>query len=283
MKQVILTSDSPADFPQGLNARLKIRTIPLYVNLQGRSLRDGIEVTPAEIFALYDQQNVIPTTSAIPVGDYKFFFAELLEDGKNEIVHFCIGGQLSSSYQNAVTAAKEFEGVYVIDSESMSVGITLELIHAAAQRDAGLDAASLAEDALKYRRLVRITALLGSPTYMKKSGRCSAVSALGANLLNIRPVIGMSEGKLSSLKKLRGKPADVQMQYLAGLLENPDKFDTRAAFLYHTGVTPDEFQAQIKFVESKGIFEKLYTGHAGSITCTHVGDKATIFAYLVQQ
>jgi DegV family protein with EDD domain len=281
-KPVIISADSPCDLPQDILAQNDFRTIPLYVNLMGRSLRDGIDISPAEIFSAYDQHKVIPTTSAVPVGDYQEHFETLLAGGSNEVVHFCIGGTISSSYQNAVTAVREFEGVHLVDSESMSVGIALQLLHAAKLREEGESAEAIAREAQHYRKRVRTTALLGSPTYMKRSGRCSAVSALGANLLNIRPMLGMIDGKLSALKKLRGKPASVQQQYIQELLAAPEQIEPSIAFLYHTGITPEEFINAKAAVENTGIFQEVRTGHAGSVTCTHVGDHCVIFMYAMK-
>ncbi|MDR3314513.1 MAG: DegV family protein [Oscillospiraceae bacterium] len=282
-KPVVLSTDSPADLPQDLQDLHKIRSIPLYVNILGRSLRDSIDITPPEIFNTYARNKIVPTTSAIPVGEYQAHFTELLHAGANAVVHFCIGGLISSSYQNAAIAAQDFEDVYVIDSESMSIGITLQLLHAAQLRAAGRSAAEIAEDALLWRKRVRTTALLGSVTYMRRSGRCSAVSALGANLLSIRPVLGMTDGKLAALKKLRGKPQDVHRQYLEDLFDAPENIDPEIAFLYHTGISPEEFLAAKALVESKGVFREVRSGHAGCITCTHCGDKCLILMYAYKE
>ncbi|MDR2525163.1 MAG: DegV family EDD domain-containing protein [Oscillospiraceae bacterium] len=278
-KPVLLSTDSPAELPADLMQTHQIKTIPLYVNIAGRSLRDGIDITPPEIFHTYEQEKIVPTTSAIPVGEYQEHFAALTDGGKNAVVHFTIGGQISACYQNAVIAAQEFPGVFVVDSQSMSVGITLQLLHLAKKRAEGLDAAALAAEAEQWRGRVRTTALLGSVTYMRRSGRCSAVSAMGANLLGIRPVLGMPGGKLTALKKLRGKPIQVQKQYLEDALANPENIEPEIAFLYHSGVSPEEFLTAKALVEGKGIFAEVRSGFAGCITCTHCGDKCLIFMY----
>jgi DegV family protein with EDD domain len=282
-KHIILSSDSPADLPQDLMELHQVHTLPLYVNLLGRSLRDGLDITPPEIFHTYEQSKIVPKTSAIPVGDYQTYFAELTHGGENAVVHFCIGGEISSSYQNALIAAHEAEDVYVIDSESMSVGLSLQLLHVARLRAEGLGAAEIAENAQSWRKRVRTTALLGSVTYMRRSGRCSAVSALGANLLGIRPVLAMTDGHLAALKKLRGKPQEVQRLYLEDLLAEPENIDPEIAFLYHTGISPEEFLAAKALVESKGIFKEIRSGHAGCITCVHCGDKCLIFMYATKE
>ncbi|MDR1464320.1 MAG: DegV family protein [Oscillospiraceae bacterium] len=283
-KPILLSTDSTADLPPEDAQRYQVSSLPIYINLFGMSFRDGIDISPAEIFTAYAEQRVIPTTSAIPVGDYEDYFTRLTENGTKAVLHFCLGGEISSSYRNAVIAAKELEDVYVIDSESMSVGMALQIIRAGQWRDKGsLSAAELAEVCLRERKRVRTTALLGSPTYMHKSGRCSAVSALGANLLSIRPMLGMTDGRLGVIKKLRGKSAAVQHEYISILLEESERIDPSIGFLYHTGVSPEEFASAVAQVEGAEIFRELRTGHGGSVLCTHCGDRCLIFMYMYQE
>lgn len=51
---------------------------------------------------------------------------------------------------------------------------------------------------------IRISFVLGRLDYMKKGGRCSAVAALGANLLKLKPAIAVNCGKMGVVKKYRG-------------------------------------------------------------------------------
>ncbi|MDR0531575.1 MAG: DegV family protein [Oscillospiraceae bacterium] len=278
-QEIRLSSDSPADLPQEWYEQTGVATIPLIVNLKGESRKDWQEITPEEIFEVFQAEKIIPTTSAIPVGEYEEFFRCVSEDGQYPVVHFTIGGKISCTYQNACIAAQTLENIYIIDSESMSCGVGLQLIHAAQLRAQGLDAQALAKECDQWKRNVRTTAFLGSPAYMHKSGRCSAVSAMGANLLNIRPVMQMKEGTLSVHKKLRGKPLQVQQQYLEDLLAEPETIDPSLALLYHTGVTEEEFAAALDYVQGRGIFEEIITGRSGSVTSTHIGDKCLLLMF----
>jgi DegV family protein with EDD domain len=280
-EQVILSADSPAEMPQHVLRRLGVQFMPLYVNLQGRSLRDGAEVTAADVFALYAREKVIATTSAGSVGDYEAHFRQVSSGGARPVVHFCIGGKISSSYDNASIAARDCPGVFVIDSESMSVGLSLQLLYADALRAQGQEARMIAFQAESYKKRVRTTALLHSLTFMRRGGRCSAVSALGANLLGIRPVVQMLDGQAGVYKKLRGRPALAHAQYIDDLLERPGDIDGAAAFLYHTGLPLEEFYAAEEYVRSYGIFGELHTGQAGAVTSTHLGERCLllVFAY----
>jgi len=281
-KQVVLSADSPAEMPEHVRRKLDVRTMPLYVNMQGRSLRDGEEVRAGDVFALYEREKAIPSTSAGSVGDYQAHFAQTSGDGARAVVHFCIGGTISSSCANAGLAARECPDVYVVDSESMSVGLSLQLLRASALRTLGQDAGTIAARAEAYKKKVRTTALLGTLAFIRKSGRVTAVSALGANLLGIRPVLQMLDGQGGVYKKLRGKPSAVHAQYIDDLLARPEEIDGAAAFLYHTGLPLEEFYAAEDYVRSYGLFRELHTGQAGAVTSTHLGERSLILMFALK-
>ena len=73
--KVVITTDSPADLSAELETRYDIHVLPLYVNLGGKSYRDGIDITTPDVFRHYDETGELPTTSAIPIGDYETFFS----------------------------------------------------------------------------------------------------------------------------------------------------------------------------------------------------------------
>ena len=126
---VVITTDSPADLSAELESRYDIRVLPLYVNLGGKSYRDGIDITTPDIFRHYDATGELPTTSAIPIGDYEAFFKSFIDEGK-KVVHFSLSSEISSTHQNARLAAEGMDGVYVIDSRHLSSGIALQVIRA---------------------------------------------------------------------------------------------------------------------------------------------------------
>ena len=278
-KQVVLSADSPAEMPETLRRRLDARILPLYVNMHSRSLRDGEEVSAQDVFGFYAREKVIPTTSASSVGDYEAHFNRAAGDGARAVVHFCIGGAISSSYNNACLAAQECRDVFVIDSESMSVGLSLQLLHADALRKQGQGAEEIAAQAELFKKQVRTTAVLGSLTFIRKSGRVTALEALGANLLGIKPVMQMLDGQGGVYKKLRGKSSIVHAQYIDDLLAQPEEIDDGAAFLFHTGLPLEEFYAAEDYVRSYGLFRELYTGEAGAVTSTHLGEGCLLLIF----
>lgn len=218
-KPVIITSDSTCDLTPELLERFQIHVIPLTILLGEESFPDGAEFTAADLYRRFRHDGTLPKTSAPSVSQYEEFFSELLAGG-DEIVHLTISSELSSSCQNAHVAAAELGGVYVVDSRMLSNGVGLLAIEAAECRDRGMAAEEIAACLRELTGRVDTSFVLNALDFMRKSGRCSGVAAIGANLLHIKPALAMKDGKLQIYKKYRGHSmTEVYRQYIIERLE----------------------------------------------------------------
>ena len=128
MKKIAITLDSACDLSKELIDKYDFKVIPFGVNMGDKFFYDG-EVEPLEIFEYADKNKTLPKTNAVNEEAFKEFFENILKD-YDAIIHFDISSEMSSAYNNAVNAAKNFKNVYVIDSRTLSTGISLEAIYA---------------------------------------------------------------------------------------------------------------------------------------------------------
>lgn len=270
-KKVVITTDSPADLSEELVSRYSIHVLPLYVTLGGKSYRDGVDISTPDIFAHYDETGELPSTSAIPIGDYSDFFRKFTDEGF-KVVHFSLSSEISSTCQNAVIAAQELDGVYVMDSRHLSSGIALQVIKACEMRDEGKTAAEIAEAAADFNKKTCTSFVLEKLEYMNKGGRCSTVAALGANILSIRPCIEMHGGKLDVARKYRGKILDVKKKYIVDEL-NAHKDDVDLSRIFITSSSSNEQEEQELKETVLGVlpFEQVLFGRAGCTIASHCG------------
>ena len=219
---ILISADSTCDLSAKLLATYHIAVTPLYVVFDGEAKRDGVDCTGADILAFTEKTGRLCSTAAVSIGDYGDFFAKACEEYE-AVIHFTISAEMSSCYQNACVAAGEFGGrVMVVDSRSVSAGTGLQVLRAAQDRDAGLGAADIYENALHRREKVSIFFIPETLDYLAKGGRCSAVAALGANLLKIRPCIETVNGKMEVGKKYRGTMGRVLKEMLRDHLQGRD-------------------------------------------------------------
>lgn len=218
-KPVVITADSTVDLSPELVERFQIKVIPLTIVLGDESFLDGVHFTPIDMYKRYHEDGTLPKTSAPGVQEFLDFFTPLVEAG-NEVVHLDISAELSNSYNAARLAAAELEGVYVVDSRMLSTGVGLLAIEGAECRDQGMTAWQIARHLESLTGKVETSFVLDTLEFMHKGGRCSAVAALGANLLKLKPALEMKDGKLGVYKKYRGSIEHVYKQYITERLKD---------------------------------------------------------------
>jgi len=270
MKNVIISTDSPADIPAALVEKYSVAICPLHVILNGEDKLDGVNVTPDDIFNNYKQTKALPSTSAIPVGEYTDKFAELTADGSS-VVHISLSSGVSSSHRNAVIAAEDFEDVYVVDSKLLTTGIAALVVKAAHMVESGMSAPEIVKEIEALRGKVDVSFVLDNLEFLAKGGRCSAVAALGANILGIRPSIEMRDGKLGVCKKYRGKIEKVQLQYITERIDSIGEFDDEFAFMTYSSIEPAQAEALVEAVKATGKFKEVIKAEAGCTITAHCG------------
>lgn len=270
MKKVIISTDSPADINKALADKYNVAVIPLHVILNGEDRLDGVNVTPEEIVENYKATKALPSTSAIPVGEYEDHFAKLTADG-SAVVHIALSSGVSSSCRNAMIAAEDFDDVYVVDSLHLTTGMLMLVIKAAHMAQSGMEAKDIAAELEKLREKVDTNFLLDNLEFLAKGGRCSAVTALGANILGIRPYLEMKDGSLSVCKKYRGKIDKVQFQYVNEKLDTLGEYDDEIAFLTHSPMDAGQAAALTQAVKDSGKFKEVYQMDAGCTIVAHCG------------
>jgi len=269
--KIKICSDSTCDLSTGLIQKYDISVLPLYVMKDGEEHRDGVDITPDDIYAFTTETGKLCTTAAISVQDYIDFFTEQLADC-DELVHFHISSDMSSCYQNACIAASELDKkVYPIDARNLSTGIGQLVLAAAEMAQAGASGEEIAEAMNAKREKLDVSFVVDTLVYLHKGGRCSAVAALGANLLSLKPCIEVKEGAMGVGKKYRGSMEKCLTQYVRDRLAGRDDVDTGRIFITHSGVTPDLIEKVRDEVLKHQKFEEVLITRAGSTISSHCG------------
>ena len=128
--RVKIISDSTCDLSPALLERYDIAVTPLCVIKDGKDFHDGVDITPADIFAHVDGGGALCSTSAVSQYEYGEMFARYANE-YDAVVQITIGANFSCCYQNACAAAPEYENVFVVDSENLSTGQGLLVVAAA--------------------------------------------------------------------------------------------------------------------------------------------------------
>ncbi len=265
-----IMSDSTCDLSAELVAKYDIGIVPLIVVKDGQQYRDGVTITPAEIFAHVAAGGDLCSTAALSMGEYEEEFSKYAGqyDG---ILHISISSEFSSSYQNACLAAGEFSNVRVVDSRNLSTGQGLVVLKACQLAQTCQSLEQLQQQLQEFTSKVEASFLLDQLDYMVKGGRCSTVVALGANLLNLKPCIEVIDGKMSVVKKYRGRYSKCLASYVADRLSGREDLDKGTLFVTRTPVSDECLEAVAQEVSKYNDFENTYWNEAGCTVSCHCG------------
>ena len=272
MSRILLSADSTCDLGDELKEQYQVHYYPFHIILEGRDYQDNVDITPQDIFQAYYDRKVLPRTAAINVQEYLDYFRPFTEQGY-EVVHLNLGGALSSAHQNCLLAARELSGVYPVDSCNLSTGIGHLVLDAAEWISQGLSAAEIAGRLERRRNCVHASFILDTLKFMSAGGRCSSITALGANLLNIKPCIQVdnSSGAMHVGKKYRGALDKVLPHYVKDTLQSYGKINTRRLFITHSGIEESYIQLVKEAVEKELSFDNIYITRASCTISCHCG------------
>lgn len=265
-----ILTDSTCDLPKALVEKNKITLVPLTVVKDGEEFKDGVTITPSEIFAHVAAGGSLCSTSAVSVGEYQDFFGKYSQ-GCDGVLQICIGSGFSASYQNACLAAQDYPNVRVIDSQNLTLGQGFLALKACEFAKTAQSLDQLAQQVEALVGLVETSFVVDKLDYLAKGGRCSSVAALGANLLSLKPCIELVNNKLTVGKKYRGSLSKCLASYIRDRLSGREDIDTDCVFLVQTIVPEGSYQAVVEAIHTFGSFRQIQEATAGCTVSCHCG------------
>jgi len=275
-----ITADSTCDLSPELKEKYNVIITPIHVIMEGKDYMDGVDITPEDIFATCGgKSKVVCASAAVNPDYYEKVFAEATADG-SEVIHISLSSEISSSCQNARNAAADFDNVYVVDSRNLSTGSGHLVILAAEMIAEGKSAPEIVEVLKDVATRVDASFVIDTLEYLKKGGRCSALAALGANLLSLKPCIEVKDGKMGPTKKYRGNINKCLEQYVKDRLKNIENIDSKRIFVTSTMEDDKDAQKIVKLVKSYKYFDEILVTRAGSVISCHCGPNCLGILYI---
>ena len=270
-EKIIITSDSTTDLSPELLERYGVQLMRLGVSLNDKDFTDGVDITPEMIYETYRTNKTLPKTAAPNLEACDAFFRKYVDQGYS-VVHFTISSEMSSTYQNSVIAAQDFENVHVVDSRNLSTGGGLLVIRAAElAREGKLSSAEIAQHCRDLAPYVDASFVIDSLEFLYKGGRCSAVAMLGANLMNFKPCIVVKGGKMGVGKKYRGKFESVLLKYIEDRVGDASDIVRDHIFITHAGCDQPVVDACVEKLKSLAQFQEVHVTRAGCTVSSHCG------------
>ncbi len=270
-----IITDSCCDFTEAEYRSLGVTAVSLEV------MWDGIShshfSTEAELKDFYEQMRggLVATTSALNPDSWARAMEPWLAAGQDLLV-LAVSSGISGTMQSAVIAARDLKGTYpdrkiwVVDSRSGSLGEGLLLWHACKMRSAGVsleeNAKWLREQAVRVCHWVTVDDL----SHLRRSGRLSGAGALLGTMLDIKPIIRVTEeGKLVSDAKVRGRKASIRM--LAKKFAESRNADHEELVTIAHGDCLADAEALAEILRRDYGVQNIHIGYVGPILGAHTG------------
>ena len=193
--------DSSTDV--GEQYRSRIEVVPLTLHFGDQEYFDGVTIDKQEFYRKLVESDVLPTTSQATPAMFDSVFREVAAAGDSAVV-ICLSSKLSGTYQSACIAAEDYENIYVVDSLSVAIGTGVLAEYAVRCAEEGMPASLIASLVTQRREDICVIALLDTLEYLKKGGRISKTVAFAGGVLNIKPVVTVTEGEVALIGKARG-------------------------------------------------------------------------------
>jgi DegV family protein with EDD domain len=269
-----IVTDSTSDLPADLAAEYGIQVVPCYINIGCESYLDAVGLSRAEFYQRLPDYNPLPTTSAPGIGKFVEIYEQLAGEGATDIISIHVHAKFSNLCNAAQLAANTLQHikVTVVDSMSVSMGIGFIALAGARAARAG---ASFGEVMAHVRNTIERThlfAVLDTLEYLRRSGRVNRLMAGLGNLLQVKPVLTLYQGRLSiePVRTYRNS-----FERLAGLLASVSPL--QALTLAHAHA-PDRLEAlrqQIQHLFPPGLATPVV--EVTPIIGTHIGPGAVGF------
>ena len=208
MSKVAIVTDSTAYIPDELRKQLNITVVPLILIWEEKSYEDGVEIMPDDFYLRMSNSKGFPTTSQATIPSIKMAFESLIEQG-NDVLGIFLSSKLSGTVQSAMQARemmqKGQEKVAILDSLATTMALGWPVLTAARAADAGQTLPECLKLAEKARDHTGVMFVVETLEYLRRGGRIGGAQALLGNILNVKPLLELQDGRIEPVEKIRTK------------------------------------------------------------------------------
>jgi DegV family protein with EDD domain len=213
MRDFIIVTDSASDLSDDLAKSLDIEVLPLKFVIDGVEYPDYLDHRSMNPKDFYDRvrKGMMPSTAQVNVQEYVDACEKLIKAQK-DILILTFSSALSGTYNSARLAVEQLRETYptfkihLVDTLAASLGQGLIVYQAGKMRKQGYSIEQVRDDVEKTKLNLAHWFTVSDINHLKRGGRISSTAAAVANLLNIHPILHVSdEGKLIARTKVIGR------------------------------------------------------------------------------
>lgn len=269
MKKVVIVTDSTATVPRDLIQELDIRVVPVPLSFDNQTFRDGVDITPAEIYRRLSNGKSIPTTAAPSAGDFLRVFVAAGQEASG-IVSIHMSPDLSTTHNVAVAASQLVDDVpiRVFNCRTVAMGQGFVVLEAARAAATGATLDEVVSRAEEVAAKVSLFFTLDTFEYLYRGGRIGGAAALMATALQIKPVLCLNDGHIEVFAKPRTRRRAIEL-VLREMTERIGRHPIHVA-VFHADVSKEAEDLKQRVAERFNCVE-LYVAEFTPVMGIHTG------------
>jgi len=208
LSKIKVITDSTSDIPEDIVKKYDIDVVPLNIFFGDERYKDGVNITAREVYQwVTTHKNPWPTTSQPSAREFLEHYNRAFDQGYETIFSVHISANMSGTL-NSVNLAKQMlpeKDIIAIDSTSVThpLGLlTYEIAKLAKEGKSRDEILTVVES--KLNKEVHICGVVETLEFLHRGGRIGRAKKLLGNLLNMKPVLEVAEGVVSSFGKAKG-------------------------------------------------------------------------------
>jgi DegV family protein with EDD domain len=282
MSKIRVVTDSTADLSPEMIEQYGIKVVPLDVLIAGTVYKDKIDITNDEFYKILRSTKELPTTSQPSPAVFAETYRELADEGAEHIISIHLSSDLSGTYQSSVLAAeivKDTVTVHHFDSRTATMGLGLLVLSVARMVESGKKLDEILTTTKRIIQEMDLYFLLDSLDNLHKGGRIGKASHLFGSLLNIKPVLNLSNGVISAYEKVRGNKDNKALERLIEILA--EKIDPSKKLYCAVAYCDNREVAEyiVERLKDRVDCDEFIYLQIGSVVGTHIGMGATGMAF----
>jgi DegV family protein with EDD domain len=262
--------DSTSDLTDEIIEKYNIKMVPLTVNFENESFLDKVELSTKEFFEKLEVAEKLPTTTLVSPGAFVEVFSEILMEG-DQVLGLFIASELSGTYDSARMAKNMIgsDDIHIIDTRSVCLGSFALILEAIKLVEQNKPIEELVDELERLKEKVVVAAALDTLKYLEKGGRLTKGQAVLGTLLNIKPIIGVKDGKITVIDKIRGKNKAIKW-FDEWIEKNNYDLSDKTVLLFH-GRAYEQLKLLRDAIEKKYRIKNIIEQEIGAVIGTHAG------------
>lgn len=206
-EKIAIITDSGTDVPPKYIEKYNMYVVPLIVNYENQSYRDGIDININTVCEKLKDE--IPTTSLPSIDDMMETFEKVITDGYKKAIIITISSGLSGTYNAMRIASESFEDkldIMLVDTKNIDIGAGFTAIRAGELIEQGYSFDEIKERLDDVIENTKVYFCVKTLEYLRKGGRIGLVASVVGTALDLKPVISCnSDGIYYVVSKARGR------------------------------------------------------------------------------